>query len=163
MNPASRTWFVHTTLCFHILWGWAGSAAGFFLHTAERLANRRKEPKSKIRTWIKARLNFALIWSMLLYLWGTRTPSNVDNISEINLCAIVTKRNIEWITYRFIPCYFMILICMVTYLFVLFLEMYFVFIPSKQIIWDLILYLKELMVNLTTVVRSWCCLGKLFP
>ena len=46
---------------------------------------------------------------MLLCLRGTRTPSNVDNISEIDLCAIVAESNIEWITYRFIPCYFMII------------------------------------------------------
>ena len=46
----------------------------FFSHTAERLASRRKEPKSKISAWIKARLNFALIRSMLLCLQGIRTP-----------------------------------------------------------------------------------------
>ena len=60
-----------------------------------RLANRRKEPKSKISAWIKARLSFALIRSMLLCLHGTRTPSNVDNISEIDLCVIVAESNIE--------------------------------------------------------------------
>ena len=36
------------------------------VYTAERLGNRRKEPKSKISGWIKARLNFALIRIMLL-------------------------------------------------------------------------------------------------
>ena len=46
----------------------------FFSHTAERLASRRKEPKSKISAWTKARLNFALIRSMLLCLQGIRTP-----------------------------------------------------------------------------------------
>ena len=35
----------------------------------------------------------------------------------------------------------------ITYLFVLFLDIFFVTILSKQMIWDLILYLKELMVN----------------
>ena len=67
----------------------------FFSHTAERLAKRRKEPKSKISAWIKTRLNFALIGSILLCLRGTRTPSNVDNISKINLCDIVAESNIE--------------------------------------------------------------------
>ena len=33
----------------------------FFSHNVERLANRRKEPKSKISAWIKAIPNFALI------------------------------------------------------------------------------------------------------
>ena len=66
----------------------------FFSHTAERLANRRKEPKSKISALIKTRLNFALIRSMVLCLRATRTPSNVDNISEIDLCAIVAESNI---------------------------------------------------------------------
>ena len=65
------------------------------LHTSERLANRRKEPKSKISAWIKTRLNFALIQSMLLCWHGTKTPSNVDNISDIGLCAIVAESNIE--------------------------------------------------------------------
>ena len=67
----------------------------FFWHTAERLPSRRKEPKSKISAWTKARLNFTLIPSMLLRLRGTRTPSNVDNISEIDLCAIIAESNIE--------------------------------------------------------------------
>ena len=35
----------------------------------------------------------------------------------------------------------------ITYLFVLFLDIFFVTILSKQMIWVLILYLKELMVN----------------
>ena len=67
----------------------------FFSHTPEHLANRRKEPKNKISAWIKTRLNFTLIQSMLLCLHGTKTPSNVDNISEIDLFAIVAESNIE--------------------------------------------------------------------
>ena len=67
----------------------------FFWHTAERLASRRKEPKRKISAWIKARLNFALIPGMLLRLRILRTPSNVDNISEIDLFAIAADGNIE--------------------------------------------------------------------
>ena len=93
-------------LCFG---GMSREYSRFFSHTAERLANRRKEPKSKISLWIKARLNFALIRSMLLCLRGTRKPSNVDNISEIDLCDIVAESNIEWITYRVIPCYFKVI------------------------------------------------------
>ena len=60
----------------------------FFSHIAEHLPNRRKEPKSKISAWIKARLNFSLIRSALLCLRGTSTSSNVDNISEIDLRAM---------------------------------------------------------------------------
>ena len=59
------------------------------------LANRRKEPKSKISAWIKAILNLALIRDMVLCLRGTRKPSNVDNISEIDLCAIIAESNIK--------------------------------------------------------------------
>ena len=84
-----------TSLVFSCFGGINKECSRFFSHTAERLANRRKEPKSKISAWIKARLNFALIRSMLLCLRGTRTPSNVDNISEIDLCAIVAESNIE--------------------------------------------------------------------
>ena len=68
----------------------------FFLHTAERLANRIKEPKIMISAWMKSRLNFALIRNMLLCLYGRRTSSNVDNISEIDLCcAIIAESYIE--------------------------------------------------------------------
>ena len=98
-----------TPLVFLCFGGMSRECSRFPLHTAERLANRRKESKSKISAWIKARLNFALIRTMLLYLHGTRTPRNVENISEIDLCVIVAESNIEWITYRFIPCYLMII------------------------------------------------------
>ena len=81
----------------------------FFSHIAERLADRKKEPKSKTSAWIKARLNFALTRSMLLCLRGTRASSNVDNISEIDVRATVAESNIELINCRFIPCYFMII------------------------------------------------------
>ena len=84
-----------TPLMFSCFGGMSRGCSRFFSHTAESLTNRRKEPKSKISAWIKARLNFALIRSMLLCLRGTRTPSNVDNISEIDLYAIVAESNIE--------------------------------------------------------------------
>ena len=98
-----------TPLCVFMFWRNEREYSRFFLHTAERLANRRKESKNKISAWIKARLNFALIRSMLMCLRRTRTPSNVDNISEIDLCAIVAESTIEWITYRFILCYFKVI------------------------------------------------------
>ena len=91
-----------TPLVFTWFGGMSRECSHFFSHTA----NRKKEPKSKISAWIKANLNFAFIWSMLLCLQGTKTPSNVDNISEIDMCAIVAETNIQWITYKFIPCYF---------------------------------------------------------
>ena len=72
---------------------------------------------------MKARLNLALILSMLLCLRGTRTLSNVDNISEIDLCAIAADSNIEWITYRFIPCYFAIM-NMYGYIYIIFLDIF---------------------------------------
>ena len=84
-----------TPLAFLCFGGVSRGCSRFFSHNAECLANGRKEPKSKISAWIKARLNFALIRSMLLCLRGTRTPSNVDNISEIDLCAIVAESNIK--------------------------------------------------------------------
>ena len=94
-----------TPLVFSCWGNMTRECSRLFSHTAELLATRRKEPKSTISAWIKARLNFALISSMLLCLRGTRTPSNFDNISEIDLLAFVAESNIEWITYRFIPCY----------------------------------------------------------
>ena len=98
-----------TPLVFSYFGGMSREFSRFFSHTAWRLANRRKEPKSKNSAWMKARLNFPLIWSMLLCLCGTRTLSNFDNIGEIDLCAIVAESNIEWITCRFIRRYFIII------------------------------------------------------
>ena len=104
-------------LCFHVLEEWAGNAVVSFCILLNVLLTR-KERKIMISAWIKARLNFALIRSMLLCLYGTRTSSNVDNISEIDLCcAIVAESNIKWIIYRFIPCYF-IIINMYGYIFI---------------------------------------------
>ena len=105
--------------------GWMSRGCSrFFSHTTKRLANRRKEPKSKISAWIKARPNFALTWSMLLCLHGPRTPSNVDNIGEIDLCVFFAENNIDWITYRFISCY-IIIINMYGYIFIRSLFRYF--------------------------------------
>ena len=84
-----------TPLVFSCFGRISGECSRFFSHTAERFANRRKEPKSTISAWIKARLNFALIRSMLLCLRGTRTTSNVDIISEIDLQAIGAESDIE--------------------------------------------------------------------
>ena len=84
-----------TPLVFSSFGGMSTECSRFLSHTAERLANRRKEPKSKISVWIKARLNFALIQGMLLSSRGTRTPSNIHNISEIDMCAILAESNIE--------------------------------------------------------------------
>ena len=50
-----------TPLAFSCFGGMSTEYSCFFLHTAGRLANKRKEPKSKISAWIKATLNFALI------------------------------------------------------------------------------------------------------
>ena len=68
-----------TPLVFSCFGGMTRECSHIFSHTAERLPNRRKEPKTKISAC----------------LHGTRTPSNVDNISEIDLCAIVAESNIE--------------------------------------------------------------------
>ena len=102
-------------LSFHVLEEWAGDVAVSF----RILLN-----VFKISAWIKARLNFALIRSMLLCLCGTRTPSNIDNISETVLCAIVAESNIEWNTCRFIP-YYIIIIKMYGYIFIRSLFRYF--------------------------------------
>ena len=55
-----------TPLVFSCFGGMSRKCCRFLSHTAERLANRRKEPKSKISSWIKGRLNFTSIQSMLL-------------------------------------------------------------------------------------------------
>ena len=107
-----------TPLVFLCFGGMSRECSCFISHTAEHLPNRRKWFESKISAWIKARLNFALVRSMLLCLHGTRAPSNIA------LCAIVAETNIEWITYRFVSCYFMI-INMYGYIFIRSLFRYF--------------------------------------
>ena len=101
MSSSSGTWIAHTTCVFRFWRNEQGMQPFLFKYCWTS--------KSKISAWIKARLNFALIWSMLLYLQGTKIPSNIDNISKIDLCAIFAESNTEWITYRFIPCYFTII------------------------------------------------------
>ena len=136
-NPSSGTWILHTTCVFMLRKYDQGMQSSLFAYAAELLATRRKEPKSKISAWIKARLNFALIWSMLLCLRGTRTPSHFDNISEIDLLAFVAESNIEWITYRFIPCYFNV-INTYSYIFTWSLSRYFfVYTQSSDAYWFL--------------------------
>ena len=64
----------YNQLRLHVLKERAGNAAVSFPHTAERLANRRKEPKSKSSACIKARLNFALIRShAAVFVWNKNT------------------------------------------------------------------------------------------
>ena len=63
-----------TSLVFSCFGGIGRECSRFFSHTAERLVNTGKEPKSKISAWLKARLNITLIWSMLMCLRGTRIP-----------------------------------------------------------------------------------------
>ena len=62
-----------------------------FSHTAECIANRRKEPKSKVSAWIKARLNFSLIRSMLLSL-REQEHSQTLIISAKLICVLLLLR-----------------------------------------------------------------------
>ena len=73
---------------------------------------------------------------MLLCLRGIRTPSNVDNNTEIDLCVIVADSNIEWIPERFIPCYFAI-INIYGYIFIYSLFRYFLYLyPFIRWYWE---------------------------
>ena len=68
MKHGSGTWIFHTTCFFKF----CRECSLFLWLTAENLTNWRKEPKSKISAWIKARLNVALIPSMLLCCMGNK-------------------------------------------------------------------------------------------
>ena len=81
---------------------------------------------------------------MLLRLRGTRTLSNVDNISKINLCAIATESNIEWITYRFISGY-SIIMNMYGYMFICSVFRYFCIYAQSTDNLRLNFIMKELM------------------
>ena len=72
-----------TPLVFSCFGGLSRELSSFFSHTTGRLANRKRKSKSKITAWIKVWLKFALIQSMLHGLRGTRTLSNIDNISQL--------------------------------------------------------------------------------
>ena len=56
MSPSSGTWIFHT-IVFSCFDGMSREGGRFISHTAERLANRRKEPKNMISAWIKADLS----------------------------------------------------------------------------------------------------------
>ena len=45
----------------------------FYSHASELIAEKRKISKSMVSAWIKTRLNFSLIRSMLLCVRGTRS------------------------------------------------------------------------------------------
>ena len=83
-----------TPLMFSCFGGMSRGCSRFFSHTAERFTNRRKELKSKISAWIKARLNFALIRSMLLCLRGTEHPQTLI-ISAKLICVPLLLRVIS--------------------------------------------------------------------
>ena len=142
-----------TPLVFLCFGGMSRECSCFISHTAEHLPNRRKWPESKISAWIKARLNFALVRSMLLCLHGTRTPSNIA------LCAIVAESNIEWITYRFVSCYFMI-INVYGYIFIRFLFRYFCVYTLSSDAVGLIFHLKLTVCFISNIYAGFILLKK---
>ena len=62
-----------TPLVFTCFGGMSREYSRFYAHAAEKIADKRKLNKSIVSAWLKTRLNFSLIRSMLLCIRGSRS------------------------------------------------------------------------------------------
>lgn len=76
-----------TPLVFSCFGGMSRECSRFYSHAADLIAEKRKLSKSIVSAWIKTRLNFSLIRSMLLCVRGTRSmyekTHNLDGDIEL--------------------------------------------------------------------------------
>ena len=66
-----------TSLVFTVAWGIGGEGRAFYSRLATLLSLKNGIEKSKVTSWIRSKVNFALLRSMLLCLRGSR--QNVVN------------------------------------------------------------------------------------
>ena len=104
-------------LCFNVLEEWAGNVAVSFrmllmnvLLTEEKnLKVRSVHDKSYTELCFNSK--YAAVFA------GNKNNLKRWYICKFDLCAIIAESNMEWITYKFIPCYFTI-INMYAYIFI---------------------------------------------
>ena len=65
-----------TPLVFTLNGGLAGKCKVFYSRLAMLLSSKRGVEKSQVTTWIRTKINFALLRSMILCLHGSRTTSS---------------------------------------------------------------------------------------
>ena len=78
-----------TPLVFSCFGGMSRECSRFFSQAADHLASKRNLSKSSTSSWIKARLNFALLRSCLLCIRGSRTAGNITSLDESDLNVII--------------------------------------------------------------------------
>ena len=71
----------------------------FYNRLAELISEKRKVEKSEVSCWIKTKLNFSLIRSLVLCIRGTRSSKysddgyNTDDVKYINTIASINSNN----------------------------------------------------------------------
>ena len=85
-----------TPLVFSCFGGMSRECSRYYSQAAERIADKRKLPKSIISNWIKTRLNFALLRSCLLCVHGTKSrKNNLSPIAEIDIKVATIEANLK--------------------------------------------------------------------
>lgn len=85
-----------TPLVFTTSGGMGPKARCFYSRLADRMAEKKQQPRSHIVAWMRCRLSFSLLRSALLCLRGTRysTPTTTD-ITHLDYEATVVESNIS--------------------------------------------------------------------
>ena len=84
-----------TPLVFSCFGGFSRECNRFFSHAAEQIATKRKISKSLVVSWMKSRLNFALLRSCLLCIRGTRTSTNFNALNETDVRQVALESHIK--------------------------------------------------------------------
>ena len=71
-----------TPIVFTAMGGMGRETKCFYKRLSELLAEKRDEPLSVTTTWVRRKIIFALLSSVLLCLRGSRTPWSKDNLSS---------------------------------------------------------------------------------
>ena len=95
---------INTFFIFSCFGGLSRECNGFFSHAAEQIATKRKILKHLVVSWMKSRLNFALLRSCLLCIRGTRTTTNFNAINGVkkrpNLMWPAMRLDVGFFTYQ---------------------------------------------------------------
>ena len=88
-----------TPLIFSCMGGMSRETHRFYNRLAELISEKRKVEKSEVSCWIKTKLNFSLIRSLVLCIRGTRSSKysddgySTDDVKYINTIASINSNN----------------------------------------------------------------------
>ena len=71
-----------TPIVFTEMGGMGRETKHFYKKLSELLSEKRDEPLAITTTWVRRKINFALLSSVLLCLRGSRTPWSKDSLSS---------------------------------------------------------------------------------